>query len=697
MSELSELMADAARAARPRPWPADLLFAQGLHPADQALPRRLPLLHLRRAAARRAQPAYLSPEEVLAIARAGAGGRLHARRCSRWATSRSCATARRARRSTRSATRRRSTISPRCARWCCDETGLLPHVNPGVMTRDEIARAARGVGVARASCWRSTSRAAVRARRRRISARPTRSRRCGWRRIAAGRRAAGAVHHRHPDRHRRDARGAHRGAAARMRDLHAQHGHIQEVIVQNFRAKPDTQHGRRAPSRDLDDLLWTIAVARLIFGPDDEHPGAAQPVSPASISGLIAAGINDWGGVSPVTPDHVNPEAPWPQLDALARRQRRAGKVLVERLAGLSGLRRASPSAGSRPTVRDAGAAHERRRRACARDDDWAPGDDRAAAGAARSLLRDGRSGDRAHRRSRDRRRAPRRSRDRAAVRGARRRLSRMYARRPTRCARRSAATSSATSSTATSTTPTSATSAASFCAFSKGKHARGPARHALRPRRSTRSSRRARRSLGARRHRGLPAGRHPSRLHRRDLSRDLPRHQGGGAGHAHPRLLAAGGDAGRGDARPAARATSSRGCKRRRARHACPAPRPKSSTTRCARIICPDKVNTAQWLDVHATPRTASACAPPRPSCSATSSGRVHWARHLLRAARPAGARPAASPSSCRCPSCTWRRRSICKGRARTRADLPRGGADARGRAAGAASARSPTSRPRG
>ena len=64
-----------------------------------------------------------------------------------------------------------------------------------------------------------------------------------------------------------------------IRDLHARYGHIQEIIVQNFRAKPDTKHGRRAPEPDLDDLLWTIAVARLILRADDEHPGAAQPVA----------------------------------------------------------------------------------------------------------------------------------------------------------------------------------------------------------------------------------------------------------------------------------------------------------------------------------------------------------------------------------------------------------------------------------
>ena len=81
--------------------------------------------------------------------------------------------------------------------------------------------------------------------------------------------------------------------------------------------------------------------------------------------------------------------------------------------------------------------------------------------------------------------------------------------------------------------------------------------------------------------------------------------------------------------------------------------------------VICPDKVTTAQWLEVHEAAH-GSACARTTRSCSGTSSGRVHWARHLLARARAAARAPAASRSSCRCRSCTWRRRSTCKGRAR-------------------------------
>jgi FO synthase len=116
-----------------------------------------------------------------------------------------------------------------------------------------------------------------------------------------------------------------------LRDLHERYGHLQEIIIQNFRAKPGTRMAQ-APEPDLDDHLWTIAVARLIFGPE-MNIQAPPNLNPDGLAQMIAAGINDWGGVSPVTPDHVNPEAPWPALDRLAERTAAAGKLLVERLA----------------------------------------------------------------------------------------------------------------------------------------------------------------------------------------------------------------------------------------------------------------------------------------------------------------------------------------------------------------------------
>ena len=115
-----------------------------------------------------------------------------------------------------------------------------------------------------------------------------------------------------------------------LRQVHERYGHLQEVIVQNFRAKPGTLMAS-APEPDLNELLWTIAVARLIFG---AHMNIQAPpnLSPGVLPQLISAGINDWGGVSPLTPDHVNPEAPWPHLERLAAETAAAGKFLEQRL-----------------------------------------------------------------------------------------------------------------------------------------------------------------------------------------------------------------------------------------------------------------------------------------------------------------------------------------------------------------------------
>ena len=115
-----------------------------------------------------------------------------------------------------------------------------------------------------------------------------------------------------------------------IRSVHESYGHIQEIIVQNFRAKPDTKM-RAAPEPDLKELLWTIAVSRLIFGPEMSIQ-APPNLSPGVLPQLVNAGINDWGGVSPLTPDHVNPEAPWPHLENLARETEAAGKFLEQRL-----------------------------------------------------------------------------------------------------------------------------------------------------------------------------------------------------------------------------------------------------------------------------------------------------------------------------------------------------------------------------
>jgi len=115
-----------------------------------------------------------------------------------------------------------------------------------------------------------------------------------------------------------------------IRQVAREYGGIQEVIVQNFRAKPDTRM-RAAPDAELADLAATIAVTRLVLGP------AARIQAPPNLIGeeyqlILAAGIDDWGGVSPLTPDHVNPERPWPQIDALAGHTAAGGFDLAERL-----------------------------------------------------------------------------------------------------------------------------------------------------------------------------------------------------------------------------------------------------------------------------------------------------------------------------------------------------------------------------
>lgn len=115
-----------------------------------------------------------------------------------------------------------------------------------------------------------------------------------------------------------------------LRDLHDEFGHIQEIIIQNFVPKPGTKMAE-VPAPAFDELLWTVAMARHVFG-----GGMGIQVPPNLNAGrlgeLVAAGISDWGGVSPVTPDHVNPESPWPHLADLERETAAAGKGLTPRL-----------------------------------------------------------------------------------------------------------------------------------------------------------------------------------------------------------------------------------------------------------------------------------------------------------------------------------------------------------------------------
>ncbi|MRH91205.1 7,8-didemethyl-8-hydroxy-5-deazariboflavin synthase [Nocardia sp. SYP-A9097] len=116
-----------------------------------------------------------------------------------------------------------------------------------------------------------------------------------------------------------------------IRKSHKAFGHVQEVIVQNFLAKHDTAM-RNTPDADLEEFRATIAVARLLLGPKMRIQAPPNLVSLDECRALIDAGIDDWGGVSPLTPDHVNPERPWPNLDTLAQVTADAGYVLTERL-----------------------------------------------------------------------------------------------------------------------------------------------------------------------------------------------------------------------------------------------------------------------------------------------------------------------------------------------------------------------------
>jgi 7,8-didemethyl-8-hydroxy-5-deazariboflavin synthase CofG subunit len=116
-----------------------------------------------------------------------------------------------------------------------------------------------------------------------------------------------------------------------LRGSHQRHGHVQEVIVQNFRAKPEIAMAD-APEPDAFDMVRAIATARLVLG-SKANVQAPPNLSPNQIELFLRAGINDWGGISPLSKDYVNPEAPWPHIERLGERCARAGFTLGERLA----------------------------------------------------------------------------------------------------------------------------------------------------------------------------------------------------------------------------------------------------------------------------------------------------------------------------------------------------------------------------
>jgi FO synthase len=247
------------------------------------------------------------------------------------------------------------------------ETGLLPHLNPGVMNRADIDRL-RAVSVSQGIMLESAS---ERLRRRGGPhfGSPDKDPAVRLETIRAAGEAAvpftsGILIGIGENRHERIE------SLLALRDLHERYGHLQEIIIQNFRAKPGTRMAQ-ASEPDLDDHLWTIAVARLIFGPE-MNIQAPPNLNPEGLAQMIAAGINDWGGVSPVTPDHVNPEAPWPALDRLAERTAVAGKLLVERLA-IYPAYALDPGRWVDPALR-APVLQAIDAEGLARTDDWVPG-----------------------------------------------------------------------------------------------------------------------------------------------------------------------------------------------------------------------------------------------------------------------------------------------------------------------------------
>jgi len=210
-----------------------------------------------------------------------------------------------------------------------EDTGLLPHLNPGVMSYEELARL-KHVSASMGLMLETSSD--------RLSAKggphfgsPDKIPAARLRTIAdAGRLAipftTGVLVGIGETARERGA------SFLAIRDLHLRYHHVQEVIVQNFRAKAGTAM-HRAPEPSDATFLAAVAVARLVLGPHVSVQAPPNLSDDALRLRLLDAGINDWGGVSPLTPDHVNPERPWPQIEALAATTAVRGKVLRERLA----------------------------------------------------------------------------------------------------------------------------------------------------------------------------------------------------------------------------------------------------------------------------------------------------------------------------------------------------------------------------
>lgn len=320
---------------------------------------------------RRGQRAYLTPEEVLDIARAGAAAGCHE---ALFTLGDRPETRYQAARAELRELGHASTLSylRETAQRVLNETGLLPHLNPGVLTRAELEEL-RGVSASQGLMLES-----------------------GAERLCR----KGGPHYGSPDKRPQtrldsiavagearvpfttgiligigETRRERLESLLALRELHQAHGHLQEIIIQNFRRKPGTKM-QDAPEPALEELLWTVAMARLIFGPE-MNLQAPPNLSPGALTAIIRAGINDWGGVSPVTPDHVNPEAAWPRLAELSAATEAAGKALTPRLPIYPRYAKA-PEAWLAPALRTP-VLRKTDASGFARPDDWRPGADCAA------------------------------------------------------------------------------------------------------------------------------------------------------------------------------------------------------------------------------------------------------------------------------------------------------------------------------
>jgi len=253
------------------------------------------------------------------------------------------------------------------ARLVFEQTGLLPHVNPGLLDASDLAALRKG-SISQGMMLESASpRLTERGEPHHGSPDKEPSARLATIRMAGEQRVpftTGILIGIGETRRERIE------ALLALRDLHEAYGHIQEIIIQNFRPKQGTRMADVAAPK-LDEHLWTIAMARLIF-PPSMNIQAPPNLSLGPLGRLVEAGINDWGGVSPVTPDYVNPEAPWPHLRVLERATKAAGKQLIERLAIYPAYARAGQTWVD-PTLRTA-LLHRIDAEGWPRTDDWSPG-----------------------------------------------------------------------------------------------------------------------------------------------------------------------------------------------------------------------------------------------------------------------------------------------------------------------------------